>query len=104
MQLLEKVEGQQAWRVRQLMALAMCQAEGPRPEEAPKTLAKAMDLALSAGLPALKVGEQHRAHDTLARVAQVKRQLHGSTSCGFVVLLTQACGQGTPHVQSMRQT
>jgi hypothetical protein len=56
MQLLEKVEGQQAWRVRQLMALAMCQAEGPRPEEAPKTLTKAMDLTLSAGLTGLKVG------------------------------------------------
>jgi hypothetical protein len=37
------------------MALAMCQAEGPRPEEAPKSLAKAMDVALSAGLTGLKV-------------------------------------------------
>lgn len=64
-QLLDKVEGQQAWRVRHLMALAMCQAEGPRPEEAPKTLTKAMDVALSAGLTALKVGSRS---STLLRV------------------------------------
>jgi hypothetical protein len=35
---LEKVPGQEEWKVRNLMSLALCQAEGGKPDEAPKTL------------------------------------------------------------------
>lgn len=38
-----------------MMALALCQSEGPKPEEATKTLAKAVDIAGAAGLLDLKV-------------------------------------------------
>ena len=56
-QALEKVDGQAAWRVRHLLALAQCQAspEG-RPEEVLKTLAKALELATAANLQPLRVG------------------------------------------------
>eukprot|EP00878_Enallax_costatus_P003385 GHUV01003594.1.p1 GENE.GHUV01003594.1~~GHUV01003594.1.p1 ORF type:complete len:309 (+),score=87.05 GHUV01003594.1:1597-2523(+) len=53
-QALEKVESQPAWRVRQYMALALCQSEGTKPDDASKTLAKAVDIAGAAGLQDLK--------------------------------------------------
>eukprot|EP00775_Hariotina_reticulata_P008282 gene8282-8469_t len=52
---LEKVEGQQAWRLQYLMLLALCQADAGRLEEALKSLSKGSDLAASAGLQHLKV-------------------------------------------------
>jgi hypothetical protein len=55
-QALEKVEGQQAWRVRQLLLLALCQgSEEGKPEDVPKTLAEALELATAANLQPLRV-------------------------------------------------
>ncbi|WIA22560.1 hypothetical protein OEZ85_000994 [Tetradesmus obliquus] len=85
-QLLDKVEGQQAWRVRHLMALAMCQAEGPRPEEAPKTLTKAMDVALSAGLTALK-------HDVAALQTHVQSLQASRLAAGKAGAVAGAAGK-----------
>lgn len=56
-QALEKVEGQPAWRVRHLLSLALCQlSDEGKPEEVPKILAKALDLATAANLQPLRVG------------------------------------------------
>lgn len=52
-QALEKVPDQEEWKVRNLMSLAMCQAE-TKPDEAPKTLQRAYDLAVTAKLDAIK--------------------------------------------------
>lgn len=55
-QALEKVDGQQAWRVRHLLSLALCQgSEDGKPEDVPKTLAKALELATAANLQPLRV-------------------------------------------------
>lgn len=55
-QALEKVDGQQAWRVRHLLSLALCQgSEDGKPEDMPKTLAKALELATAANLQPLRV-------------------------------------------------
>jgi len=56
-QALKKVEGQPAWRVRHLLSLALCHlGDEGKPEEVPKILAKALELASAANLQPLRVG------------------------------------------------
>jgi hypothetical protein len=51
MQALDKVPGQEEWKVRNLMCLALCLAEGKRPaDESSKALQRAYEMATSAGL------------------------------------------------------
>jgi hypothetical protein len=55
-QALEKADCQPAWRVRHLLSLALCQgSEEGKPDDVPKTLAKALELATSANLQQLRV-------------------------------------------------
>lgn len=56
-QALNKVEGQQAWRVRHLLSLALCQGSEDGKPEVPKTLAKALELATAANLQPLRVSQ-----------------------------------------------
>jgi hypothetical protein len=69
------VEGQVAWRVRHLLALALCQlsSEGGKPEEhhaaAAKSLGRAMELATAAGLQQLRVR-----HSTLRQHVPLRHQ------------------------------
>ena len=53
-QALDKVPGQEEWKVRCLMSLALCQAEGGKVEDGGKTLQRAYDMAAANKLAGLQ--------------------------------------------------